>query len=145
MTSLGVLSDFFQAWIYLYFLHLKPADVVVANPFCVAYRFLSNNVPIRSLPTCLSYLADLSIKYQDSKDTFFMPFLDPSFSNVRPKWMSDLSYFENKPLTREEKIERSQQRASYLIPRLILIGGQVAISYQMLCSYGPYNPSQLTR
>lgn len=87
-------------------------------------KLLSNEVPNKTLPFCLAYLANLTIKSQGDMETFFMPFIDKSFSDVIPKWMTNLHYFEStKLLSREDELERSRQWVVYLLPRFIPIGG----------------------
>lgn len=68
-----------QAWIYLYFLGLKPADELIVHPHCMAHRLLSNGVSSKTLSFCFAYLANLTIKYKSDRETFFMPFIDKSF------------------------------------------------------------------
>lgn len=41
-----------------------------------------------------------------------MPFMDFSFEKVILKWMINLNYFINKPLSREDELEKSQHWAS---------------------------------
>lgn len=74
MIQLGACIDSLQAWIYLYFLQLKPTVVPVANPHYIVHGLLSNGVSTKTLLYCLVFLPNLTIKYQDDMETFIMPF-----------------------------------------------------------------------